>query len=311
MRFTTSILAACSLALTVFTTGELMAEPTSSTQVIAHRGASAYAPENTLSAFRLSHEMKADFFELDCTLSSDGEVIIMHDDSLDRTTNLKGKVIQTPALTILNGEAGEWFDKKFRGEPIPTLDQTLNFAKGTIGVYIEIKDSGGNEEALLNSLLNFGHEQKGLLPKHSAYVLKAIDDTGSANMELTRKVIQAVRERNMEDEVVIQSFSPIVCAVAMIEAPEIRTEILAGASDKDPQVWENFLAWGDYLQTPGFNCSTSSVTAELVAKLHKEGRTNAVWTVNDRETMEKLIAYGTDRIITNRPDLCREVINGN
>lgn len=287
-----------------------MAEPTTTTEVIAHRGASHYAPENTLSSFRLAAEMGADFFELDCTLSSDGEIIVIHDDSLDRTTNIKGKVIKTPALTILNAEAGAWFDRKFQGEPIPTLDQTLNFAKGTIGVYIEIKDSDPKDGALLSTLLKFGHAQKGLLPQHADHVLKAIEANGTVNLELTRKVIAAVREHKMEKEVVIQSFSPIVCAVAMIEAPEIRTEILAGASNDNPQIWKDFLAWGDYLNTPGFNCSKHSVSADLVAKLHKQGRTNAVWTVNDRKTMEKLIAYGVDRIITDRPDLCREVIAG-
>ena len=280
------------------------------TEVIAHRGASHYAPENTLSSFRLADKMGAEFFELDCTLSSDGEIIVIHDNTLDRTTPLKGLVIETPALEILNTEAGAWFDKKFTGEPVPTLDQTLNYAKDTIGVYIEIKDSDPVDQKLLNTLLEYGHAQKGLLPKHADYVLKAIEADGTVNLELTRKVIEAVRERNMEKEVVIQSFSPTVCAVAMIEAPEIRTELLAGASSDDPQVWKDYLAWGDYLNTPGFNCSKHSVTAELVANLHKQGRTNAVWTVNDRETMEKLIEYGTDRIITDRPDLCREVIEG-
>lgn len=308
MRFLTTA-SACVLALSLLMTGESMAE-SSKTEVIAHRGASYYAPENTLSAFRLADEMDAEFFELDCTLSSDGEVIVIHDNTLDRTTPLKGKVIETPALTILNTEAGAWFDKKFRGEPVPTLDQTLNYAKDTIGVYIEIKDSDEKDGALLATLLKYGHEKKGLLPDHKDFVLKTIEANGTANLELTRKVIEAVRERDMEDEVVIQSFSPVVCAVAMIEAPEIRTELLAGASSDNPQIWKDYLAWGDYLNTPGFNCSKHSVTAELVAKLHKQGRTNAVWTVNDRKTMEKLIRFGTDRIITDRPDLCREVIEG-
>ena len=74
--------------------------------------------------------------------------------------------------------------------------------------------------------------------------------------------------------------------------------------------WKDYLDWGDFLNTPGFNCSIHSVSAELVEKLHKQGRTNAVWTVNDRKDMEKLIRFGTDRIITDRPDLCREVIEG-
>lgn len=306
MRFT-PLATIAALAFTGLTTGGLMAEPTTTTQIIAHRGASHYAPENTLSAFRLAHEMDAEYFELDCTLSSDGEIIVMHDDTLNRTTNLKGKVLDTPAQTILNGEAGTWFDTKFQGEPIPTLDQTLNFAKNTIGVYIEVKDSDSDDE-LWDALLNVGHKQKGLLPEHADHVLKTIETDGTLNLTLTRKVIAAVRAHGMEKEVVIQSFSPIVCAVAMIEAPEIRTELLADSNNDKPQLWKDYLSWGDYLNTPGFNCSQHSVTAELVANLHKQGRTNAVWTVNSRKTMEKLIRLGTDRIITDRPDLARKVI---
>jgi glycerophosphoryl diester phosphodiesterase len=277
-------------------------------RVIAHRGASAYAPENTIAAFRLAAEMKADFFELDCTLSSDGVMIVIHDDTLDRTTGLKGKVIRTTAAEIAETEAGAWYDAKFKGEPVPTLAQTLDFAKGTIGVYIEIKDSDPGDGDLLGTLMALGKEKGGLLPAHRDAVLAAIEKDGTVNLELTRKVIQLVRDRKMKDEIVIQSFSPIVCAIALIEAPEMRTELLASGSDTNPEQWPYFLAWAEMLKVHGFNCNRNMVTQELVDDFHGRGVTLAVWTVNSKRLMQRLAELGVDLLITDRPDVCLEVL---
>lgn len=273
-------------------------------KVIAHRGASAYAPENTLAAFRLASEMKADFFELDCTLSLDGEVIVIHDDTLDRTTPLEGSVMKTVAAAIIALDAGSWFDSKFSEEKVPTLKQTLDFAKDTIGVYIEIKDSDPNDETLLKVLYELGQAKGGLLPDSADDVMNAIEGSNSPNLELTRKVIELVRERKMEDEVVIQSFSPIVCAVALIEAPEIRTELLAAANKDDPEMWPMFQEWGKMLQAHGFNCHKDLVTRRLVEEFHALGMSMAIWTVNDERDMKRLAEMGVDSLITDRPDVC-------
>lgn len=303
-------IAACFLVGCVCSSGgDFVAESKETkVRVIAHRGASAYAPENTLAAFRIAAEMKADFFELDCTLSSDGEVIVIHDDTLERTTGLNGKVIQTTAAEISTTEAGEWFDPKFKGEPVPTLAQTLDFAKDTIGVYIEIKDSDPNDAELLKTLMALGREKGGLLPTHRDAILAEIEKDGTPNLELTRKVIQLVRDRGMKDEIVIQSFSPIVCAVALIEAPEMRTELLASGSDENPQQWPDFLAWAEMLNVHGFNCNKNMVTRDLVDDFHERGATLAVWTVNSEEDMRKLAGMGVDLLITDKPDVCLEVL---
>lgn len=277
-------------------------------QVIAHRGASAYAPENTLAAFRMASEMKADYFELDCTLSRDGEVIVIHDDTLDRTTPLQGPVMATNASLITKADAGTWFDPKFSDETVPTLAETLEFAKDTIKVYIEIKDSDPNDAILLKTLLELGMTQGELLPELDEEVMAAIKASETPNLELTRKVIEQVRERDMEDEVVIQSFSPIVCAIALIEAPELRTELLASSSRDNPEIWPAFQQWAKFLKAHGFNINKDLATKELVDEFQALGMTMAVWTVNDKAEMERLANLGVDAIITDRPDVCREVL---
>ena len=276
-------------------------------QVIAHRGASAYAPENTLAAFALAAEMKAQWFELDCTLTKDGEVLVIHDDTIDRTTGGTGAVRDFTLAELKELEAGKWMDEKFDGEPLPTLGEALDLGKGRIGVYIEIKDSD-NDRELWTKLEALSDSDGPLLPGKKDAVMALIEASGSRNLELTRKCIEAVRSRNMKGEIVIQSFSPVICAVALIEAPEMRTEFLASPNPKDPAQWEHFVLWERLLNAPGFNIHGRAATQELIDRLHNENKTLAVWTINDEARMEELITMGVDAIITNHPDICLAVI---
>jgi len=278
------------------------------TQVIAHRGASADAPENTMAAFRLAAEKKAPWFELDCTLSLDGDVVVIHDDTLDRTTPLKGKVMETPTAEITKADAGSWKDPKFSEEMVPLLSETLDYAKGTIGVYIEIKNSD-NDSALITEILALQETDTAFTTDQLKDVLSRIEKSDSQNLKLTRKVIQQVKDRNMGTEIVIQSFSPIVCAVALIEAPELRTELLASEDRKRPELWTNYLRWVQLLDVPGFNINKNSVTSELVETMHAQGRTVAVWTVDGESEMQKLQAMNVDFIITNKPGVALNILN--
>ena len=107
---------------------------------IAHRGASGSAPENTLVAFKKAIEIGVDSVELDLHGTADGEVVVIHDSSLDRTTNLRGNVNQATLETIKRADAGGWFAAEFASEPVPTLEEALEcIARKTIAV-LEIKD---------------------------------------------------------------------------------------------------------------------------------------------------------------------------
>jgi glycerophosphoryl diester phosphodiesterase len=107
--------------------------------VIAHRGASSYAPENTFAAFDLALEMGARHLELDVQTSNDGHLVVIHDDLVNRTTNGFGRVWKHTLAELQALDAGAWFDKKFAGERIPTLEAVLDRYRGRAHLHVEIK----------------------------------------------------------------------------------------------------------------------------------------------------------------------------
>ena len=107
--------------------------------VIAHRGASSYAPENTLAAFDLALQMGVRQIELDVHLTSDGHIVVIHDDTVDRTTNGSGPVASQMLAELQELDAGAWFGASFAGERIPTLDEVLARYKGRMHLHTEIK----------------------------------------------------------------------------------------------------------------------------------------------------------------------------
>ena len=109
--------------------------------VIAHRGASAYQPENTLAAFALAIQQGAQMIELDLHCSSDNQVVVIHDETLNHTTNLTGRVDQLTLAEIKKADAG-------RGQQVPTLEETLDLTSGKVRLYLEIKDARAAAETL-------------------------------------------------------------------------------------------------------------------------------------------------------------------
>ncbi len=108
--------------------------------IIGHRGASGEAPENTLAAFRLAVEQGADLVETDVHLTSDGVLVAIHDHTLDRTTDGHGLVGALTLSQIRRLDAGSWFDPRYAGERVPTLDDLLEWAAGRVPVAVEIKN---------------------------------------------------------------------------------------------------------------------------------------------------------------------------
>ncbi|MEE9284923.1 MAG: glycerophosphodiester phosphodiesterase family protein [Dehalococcoidia bacterium] len=129
-------------------------------RVVGHRGAPALAPENTLASFAKALEMGVDFVEVDVHLSRDGALVVIHDHTLDRTTDGRGLVGQRSLEEIKRLDAGSWFDRRFAGERIPTLDEVLELVGGRCAVAVEIKNGPifyeGIEGAVLASLERHG-----------------------------------------------------------------------------------------------------------------------------------------------------------
>ena len=108
--------------------------------VIAHRGASGHAPENTLSAFQRAVELGATFIETDLQVTRDGRFVAMHDDTVDRTTNGSGELAEFTLDELRQVDAGLWFDREFMGERVPTLTEILQFSnKNDVVFYLELK----------------------------------------------------------------------------------------------------------------------------------------------------------------------------
>jgi glycerophosphoryl diester phosphodiesterase len=133
-------------------------------KVVAHRGASKFAPENTIAAFLKAAEMGAHYAEMDVRQTSDGHFIIMHDATVNRTTDGKGEVSAMTLKQIKELDAGSWFGSEFKGERIPTLRETLQAIKGKILPDIDFK--AGDLEALVKLLDEEGYLTEGNVTFH-------------------------------------------------------------------------------------------------------------------------------------------------
>jgi glycerophosphoryl diester phosphodiesterase len=123
---------------------------------VAHRGASALAPENTMAGFEKAVELGADVIELDLHMSQDGELVVIHDDTLDRTTDGSGPVHQRSLGELMRLDAGRWFGEGFAGQRIPRLDEVLDRFAGKVTLALEIKAGStffpGIEEKVISAL---------------------------------------------------------------------------------------------------------------------------------------------------------------
>jgi glycerophosphoryl diester phosphodiesterase len=275
--------------------------------IIAHRGASGHAPENTLAAFRMATEFGADFFELDCHLTKDGQVAILHDADLEKTAGLKVNIADLTLAEAQQHDVGSWFSADFSAERIPTLAQSLDVATEGCGVYVEIKSQAGDSAASAALVqASVGETTLTDTLRDELLALAATFDTRS--MELTRACIADIRAKRMERRVVIQSFSPLQCFIARVEAPDIRTELLLSDDKDNPAHFDLVAAFGLLIGVEGVNVSKGSLTPERLARLQEAGKTVAVYTVNEPADMRHFAAMGVNAIITDYPRECRAAL---
>src|ERR1700676_2230723 len=145
--------------------------------VIAHRGASGNAPENTLAAFRKAVALGATFIETDLQLSRDAHFVAIHDATVNRTTNGQGAVHDMKLAELRRLDAGSWFGSEFARERIPTLEEILEFSKKTdVVFYLEIKPGGswGGEHALIGALRESGEIPRALVISFDIAILASL-----------------------------------------------------------------------------------------------------------------------------------------
>ncbi|MDZ7683157.1 MAG: glycerophosphodiester phosphodiesterase family protein [Fodinibius sp.] len=240
--------------------------------IIAHRGASAYYPENTMAAFRGAEAMDAEMIELDVLLSKDGVPVVFHDAHLEDHTNGTGLVRDHTLEELKTLNNGSWFDDQYSGQQIPTLEEVLKFASEKIALNIEIKT-----EAVTDQL-----------------------EDGVA-----QKSLALVQKYDMEEHVLFSSFDYRAVAHLKELAPTIPVAVLYNNR------WPNHRLPHELVReysADAFNCSYRQLTKRRLANLRTHNIPSFVYTVDRKSRMRKLIAAGVNGIFTNKPDLLREVV---
>ncbi len=238
---------------------------------IAHRGASGRFPENTLTAFAAAIEAGAQMCELDVQLTRDGAVVVMHDDTVDRTTDGHGAVRGMTLEELRRLDAGVRFGDEFKGERIPTLEEVFALTSGRCGLNIEIKAANGK-----------GREA----------------GIEAAVCELVSK--QIVANGALETAMVSSFDWPALAIVRHLE-PRIRIGLLASR-------WPARLVGAAFeLRADTINPRSDMVTEDLCIAAHQRNLGVYAWTADEPAEMRRLIACGVDGIMTNYPERLREL----
>ncbi|MFD6026277.1 glycerophosphodiester phosphodiesterase [Streptomyces griseoluteus] len=256
------------------------AQPT----VVAHRGASAYAPENTLSAIDKAARLGFSWVENDVQRTKDGKLVVIHDDSLARTTNVEDvfpgrapwKVKDFTAAEIARLDAGSWFSRAYAGARVPTLDLYMRRVER-------------NHEKLLLEVKN-----PELYPGIEAQILKTLNNGGWL-------------DRAHQNRLIVQSFSADSIRTVHRLKPALTTGYLGR-----PQAAElsGYARFADLVNPAYADISASYVSAAHALKgPHGKPLRVFAWTVNDAATARKVRGYGVDGIITNKPDVVRTALS--
>ncbi len=237
--------------------------------VFAHRGYSSQAPENTVVAFRAALDVGVDGVELDVQLSSDGELVVIHDESLKRTTNGSGMVCQHTLAELKALDAGSWFAPRFVGVQIPTVGEVLDLLepRPDLQINIELKT--------------------GVIPYPG----------------IEEKVVRTVLEKGFAHRVIISSFNHYTLLVIKALAPQLPIGLLYAANLIRP--WDYATTVGAEALHPQHH----GISKEMVADCRQAGRRVNVWTVDQEPDLKRCVELGVDGIITNYPERAREVID--
>lgn len=234
--------------------------------VVAHRCGGRLAPENTLAGLNISAALGCKGVEFDVMLSGDGTPILIHDETLERTTNGVGRVADTGDGVLRRLDAGSAFDLRFAGEPIPTLAEAMARCAGLgLAINLEIKPATG-------------HERR------------------------TGRVVGEVLRRDWAhrlDTIVLSSFSEAALAAVATEVPECARGLLVGHVPDD---WQ---ARCERLGAIALHPETSALQRGQVEALRAAGLRLAVYTENDPVRADMLFAWGVDSVITDWPDRFR------
>jgi glycerophosphoryl diester phosphodiesterase len=248
--------------------------------ILAHRGASAVAPENTVAAFQRARELGADGIELDVTLTRDRVPVVIHDDTVDRTTNGHGRVSAMTILEIKQLDAGAWSSPALRGETIPTLAEAVD----ALADWLKPGGPSRTPRGVMNVEL-----------KSSTIFTDGVE----------REVVNLIAQKNLEDRVILSAFNPIALARVKSLNPRLVRGLLYDLSL--PLYLRR--AWLRFIAAPhALHPNHAMVDAAYMAWAHSKRYMVNTWTVDDPAEAVRLAAIGVSAIITNRPDAIRQAL---
>ncbi len=240
--------------------------------LFAHRGCSIAAPENTMASFNKVREFGIPGVELDVQMCKSGEIVVVHDLNLKRTTGFDALVEETELKEIKKLDAGSWFDKSFAGEKIPTLDEVFELLGS--GVYYDIE----------------------------------IKHTRSQHGELEKMLVEKIHQWNFDDRVIISSFNPIAILGIRRADPQLNTAIIYCSKESIPWWLRN--GAGKYICKPNILKPCKQKVNPLTMFINKkiQGYNIVSWTIDDPVLAEKNLDQGVNGIITNAPEDMIEMV---
>lgn len=238
--------------------------------LIAHRGYSARYPENTLAAFHAAADGGAPMIELDITLTKDRRIIVIHDDTLSRTTNGRGKVRSRTLEELKTLDAGAWFGAEFSGEKIPTLDEVMAAMPRTLAVNIEIKPE--------------------------AFESHAPEDA------VEKQMMRCISAHDALDRVLVSSFEPRVLQRLSNESAPPRLALLTERNVSDPPV-ETLKR----IDAFSWNAHEKALTPSVIRNAHGSGFRVFAYTVNAPERIQACFRMGVDAIFTDDPTVAGQI----
>lgn len=239
--------------------------------ILAHRGDLAHAPENTIPSFSQAIQKGADGVELDAKLTADGHVIVIHDSTVDRTTNGKGKVTSFTLDEIRKLDAGSWFDAKFANTKVPLLEEVFEVV--------------GKDKLINIELTNYSTPKDGL----------------------TQKVCELIKKHNNQAQIIFSSFFASNLKFAEQILPEIPRGLLSMPGLVGLWARSFGFMFGEY---QALHPHISDVTKEQVNRVHRLKRRVHVWTANAPEELNSLKVFGVDGIFTDDPAEAVQVLRG-
>ncbi len=232
--------------------------------IIAHRGFSARYPENTMAAFEAAAGAGAHMIELDVNLSKDRQLVVIHDATVDRTTDGAGAVRELTTEQLFQLDAGSWFDPRFAGERIPTLRQVLEAVKGRLQVNIEIKP-------------------------------EAFEPQGPAD-GVERQVVTLVRKMGMAAEVLVSSFQWQLLERVRVLDPDIALGLLS-----DVPADGRLVHWYERVQGFSWHPDYRVLTRSQTNTLHARGARIFPYPVHGTIDIPGMLAMGVDGLFLDDP----------